>query len=314
MKKTTIVVIVLGVLLLAVAGLVLKNTVLKPLSAGLQVKSVPVSTVFLDGKKLGRTLYEDKKLASGDFTLRLVPENTTSNLSPWERKIKLINGAETIINWSFGESESKSSGEVMTLEKISDSKTAALQIISSPDSSLVKFDGEPKGFTPLFFDKQEPSDKGITLSASGFEEKTIDIKLLPGYKLILNVKLAEVDSSEEDSGSTETENLAPTPSAQTTPSAKQTPTPTPKATVTPKPTGKVTPTPVSLDKPYVTISSTPTGFLRVRSQPSTSASEIAQVKPGESYPLLDEQSGWYKIPYQEGKEGWISGQYAKKFE
>jgi uncharacterized protein YgiM (DUF1202 family) len=56
---------------------------------------------------------------------------------------------------------------------------------------------------------------------------------------------------------------------------------------------------------------TPTGFLRVRDQASLGGAEIGQVKPGETYTLLDEQSGWYKIKFN-NKEGWISSQYAQK--
>jgi N-acetylmuramoyl-L-alanine amidase len=64
----------------------------------------------------------------------------------------------------------------------------------------------------------------------------------------------------------------------------------------------------------VVIKNTPTGWLRVRMEPSLSATEAAKVKPGEKYTLLDEKNGWYKISYKEGEEGWISGRYAKKLD
>jgi uncharacterized protein YgiM (DUF1202 family) len=57
---------------------------------------------------------------------------------------------------------------------------------------------------------------------------------------------------------------------------------------------------------------TPTGFLRVRDQASLNGAEIGQVKPGETYALLDEQTGWYQIKLTNGKTGWISSQYAQK--
>ncbi len=69
----------------------------------------------------------------------------------------------------------------------------------------------------------------------------------------------------------------------------------------------------TVEKPYIEILDTPTGFLRVRSEPSTTASESGRVNPKEKYPLLDEKSGWYKIKLSTG-EGWISGRYAQKFE
>lgn len=61
----------------------------------------------------------------------------------------------------------------------------------------------------------------------------------------------------------------------------------------------------------VKIAPTPTGFLNVRSSPSTSSSVVDKVNPGETYDLLEEQSGWYKIKLPSG-QGWVSSQYAKK--
>lgn len=82
-----------------------------------------------------------------------------------------------------------------------------------------------------------------------------------------------------------------------------------------------TATPAPIVKTYVQILSTPTGFLRVRSGPGTTGTEIAQVKPGDEYPFLDEDvaTGWVKIQYEapaaglpNGITGWVSGQYVKK--
>lgn len=77
-------------------------------------------------------------------------------------------------------------------------------------------------------------------------------------------------------------------------------------------TGSASATTTTPDGSQIQILDTPTGFLRVRSSPSTASSEITQVKPGEKYSLLEEKSGWFKIRVKEGQEGWVSGQYAKK--
>lgn len=77
---------------------------------------------------------------------------------------------------------------------------------------------------------------------------------------------------------------------------------------------EATPSAEEKTSPYVEIKDTPTGWLRVRLGPSTAATEAAKVNPGKKYSLLDEEKGWYKIEYEEGKEGWISGQYATKYE
>ena len=64
----------------------------------------------------------------------------------------------------------------------------------------------------------------------------------------------------------------------------------------------------------VEILDTPTGFLRVRGEPSTAGAEVARVEPGEKYLFLEEDkdTGWFKI--ESSPSGWISGQYAKKME
>jgi uncharacterized protein YgiM (DUF1202 family) len=63
----------------------------------------------------------------------------------------------------------------------------------------------------------------------------------------------------------------------------------------------------------VLILQTPTGFLRVRDQASLNGAEIGQIKPGETYQLLDDKTtGWYQIQLTNGKTGWISSQYAQK--
>lgn len=222
MKKSFLIVII-AILLLLGLGFILRKTLIKPASAGLQVKSVPASTVFLDGKQVGQTPFEDKKLSAGEITLRLVPEGTTVSLSPWETKIKLVGGTQTIVNREFGETEASSAGETMTLEKIADKKAASLSIISLPDSALIEIDGQSKGFTPLNLDKQDEGEREIAVSASGFAKRTIRVKLLAGYKLILNVKLAEEKTAEVSPTITPTGSptkITPGPSEKPTPTVK----------------------------------------------------------------------------------------------
>ncbi len=58
------------------------------------------------------------------------------------------------------------------------------------------------------------------------------------------------------------------------------------------------------------------GYLRVRSGAGRGNPEVAKVKVGDVFVVLEEANGWYKIEYEEGKEGWISGnaQYTEKIE
>jgi hypothetical protein len=74
---------------------------------------------------------------------------------------------------------------------------------------------------------------------------------------------------------------------------------------------KLPTTPVSSSQ-EVTIKSTPTGFLRVRETPSVNGKEVGQVKPKETYVLLEESSGWVRIRLKDSKEGWVSSSYIQK--
>lgn len=62
----------------------------------------------------------------------------------------------------------------------------------------------------------------------------------------------------------------------------------------------------------VEISDTSVGFLRVRSGPSTGSSEVARVNPGQKFAVSEEKNGWYKIEYEGGKSGWVSGSFTRK--
>jgi len=63
--------------------------------------------------------------------------------------------------------------------------------------------------------------------------------------------------------------------------------------------------------PMVEILQTGTGFLRVRSGPGTSYSEIGRATPGDKYKYLGEEGDWLKIDFN-GQEGWVSKEFSKK--
>lgn len=265
--------------------------------AALQVNSIPKAKVFIDGQEKQTTPYEDKDLNPGETTVRLEPETTAVSLSSWERKVKLVAGVMTIVNWEFGTTESDSAGEILTLEKSKEKEGASLSVISIPDSAVVRLDGEARGFTPIVLEKVTAGEREIVISANGFQDRSIKGQLITGYQLTVNVKLAKIEEEIEKTAEAVEEEETKEEGAEATPK--------------PKPTG---PTPTPPDRPYVKIKDTPTGWLRVREKATTASEEIAKVNPGEMYPLLDEESGWYKIAYEEDKEGWIAGRYAEKYE
>lgn len=262
--------------------------------SALQVNSTPKTTVFLDGKHVGQTPYYNEKLKVGEYTLKLIPESGTGiQTISWEGKIKLNPDVLTVVNRDLKDTEDASSGEILNLETIGTKDSGEIMVITNPDSASIKLDGQEKGVTPFLIKNVSAGDHEITLSSVGFIDKIVRIRTTNGYKLIITAQLASGTGGQK-----------PTETPEITPSAISI---TPSKNVSPVPTKKVEP-----GKTSVKILDTPTGWLRVRTEPSLSATEAAKVNTGEVFLYLDEESGWFKIEYQQGKTGWISSQYAQK--
>ena len=59
----------------------------------------------------------------------------------------------------------------------------------------------------------------------------------------------------------------------------------------------------------IKIKQTETGWLRVRSTPDSSGTEVGRVKPNEEYQILETKDDWYKITIDGEKLGWVSAKY-----
>lgn len=257
----------------------------------LKVNSSSTASIFLSNKHLGQTPYEEK-VDVGDFSLKLVPESTVTPLATWEGSIKVAPSLLTYVNATLSESEFTSAIDVLWLEKIS-SKVSEVAITTNPDGATVALDGEMKGITPLSLTTVSPGEHTLTMTSPGFATRTVKLKANAGYKVNAIIKLALSPSSEVQ------------PTATTTATTTGGPTPTPT---------KATSSTTNPPKPYAVIKDTPTGFLRVRLEPSTSSTEAARVNPGDKFTIFDEKTGWFQIKYEGTNKGWISSQYAEKVE
>lgn len=265
--------------------------------AGLTVTSQPSANVTLDGKALGKTPLDLKNLKPGTFDIKLSP--TEGDLLEWDNKITLNQGITTVVDRQLASELNKGYGYVLTFEKLANKTASEVHILSTPDTVSVSIDGAPQGFTPYKSDSVTPGSHTFTLTSPGYRELVVKAKVLTGYRLIITGSLA-VDVPVP----------TPTPQLEATPSA--TPSPTLKATsateVTPLP--KQATTSSTLKKPYIEIKSTPTGWLKVRSEPNLSGAEVAKVNPGDKFPYLETEGSWYQIEYVTDKTGWISATYA----
>lgn len=155
-------------------------------------------------------------------------------------------------------------------------KEASLVVVSVPDAAQVSIDGQVRGFAPYKTSSVTAGEHQVAVSALKFSERNLSVKVIPGYKLTAVVKLAQ------------------TPQTQESQEEKKVP----------------------LKRTMVEILSTPTGFLRVRSEPGLGGREVGRVDPGAKFVFLEEdaKTGWYKIEFEKDKEGWVTNQYAKKTE
>lgn len=280
MSKKALIIILLFTVAIIFGGYKLISSATTGIS-GLKVFSNPPASVFLDDKLLGKTPYESQHPA-GEYIIKLIPEESSADASTWQGKIRLLPQSYTVVKRDMGISELTSSGEIVTIEKI-EGDDAEIEVSSVPDAASVLLDGAEKGLTPLTIKSVSPSEHEVAVLTTGFTGRSERVQTKSGYKLVIGFQLALARGTEVSTSSG-----TPDPGISTTPRSEEP------------------------SRPYVLIKDTPTGFLRVRKEASTTASEVAQLKPEQKVPFLEEKNGWFKIVYEEGKDGWISARYAQK--
>lgn len=258
------------------ASLFLSGCTLGTKRSGLEVMSFPIAKVYLNGKEMGVTPYKNMNLKPGENEIRLVADS-----KEWKRKVDLQNNINTIINWQFGETTEEDNGYVLSLEKTG-SKKASLMVNTVPDKTTVTVDGQVRGISPIKVGDISQGDRQLSISFPGYKDLNVFVKAINEYQLVINAKLAVEKTNidqiiNNESQATDSANLGP-----------------------------------AVVQSKVLIKKTETGWLRVRELNSNVSKEITKVKPGESYVLLDEKDGWYKIDVGNGKSGWISTTYAEK--
>lgn len=287
MKKNLLLVLAI---VLIVVGLFLLTKVFRTLNpsgqGALQVTSNIQGTVFLDDENIGNTPVckcdQNNMIPQGEHTIKIVPSD--SQYTPYIVKVKIEPGVLTAVERTFLPG-SLASAYVLTLEKVN-TDAAQLFVGTLPDSAVITLDSVPKGTSPFFVDSISASEHEIEIQKEGFAKKTIRLRTVEGYKLIVSATLGT--ESADSKTPADLEKISPTPAISTTPS------PTEESKNTTK---------------KVKIDSTPVGFLRVRSTPSTSGTQLDTVDPGDVFTYTDIQNGWYKITLDDGTQGWVSGTY-----
>lgn len=251
----------------------------------LKVVSSPESSIFINNLAIGKTSFEDKYKV-GEYILKLIPEGTATDTASWQGKINIYKNALTYVNRELGSSDITSAGEIFTTTKMEkpprNSGYGEVFIETEPNGAIVYLDNDEKGVAPLVMEDVLRGDHELSVFMPGFLRRTQKINVDPGFRVNAIFKLA-IDQNQR---------ISPTPQTgkkEATESAK---------------TGKT----------FIVVKDTPTGWLRVREEPSIAASEEAKVNPKDKFEVLEEKNGWFRISYKDGQEGWVSGEYVSKEE
>lgn len=251
----------------------------------LRIISSPTAAIFVNNLAIGKTPFYDK-YPVGEYILKLIPEGIATNTASWQGKINVYNNALTFVNQELGSSDTSTAGEILTITKMEKKpavkNTGEIYVETEPQGAIVYLNNEEKGTASLILENVFPGDQEISVFLPGFLRRTRKINVEPGYRVNAYFKLAIDPNAKkllEDKDSLKEK--------QATAEAEE-------------------------KKEIVVVKETPTGWLRVREEPSITASEAAKVNPGDEFELLEEKNNWYKIEYEKGKFGWISAEYATK--
>jgi len=252
-----------------------------------KIISSPTASIFINNVFVGKTPFDDK-YKIGEYLLKLIPDGNASDTASIKQKINIYKNAKTYVNQELGSSDINSAGEIFTTtkstNKLKGSDYGEINVETDPSGSIVYLDNDEKGVAPMIIADVMKGEHELSVSMPGFSRRTQKINIDPGYRVNAQFKLA-IDQTQK--------RIIPSPTVKDNEDASK------SATVK-----KIT----------ITINDNDLGYLRVRESASITASESARVKPGEKFDLIEEASGWYKIEYEEGKEGWISSQYSTKKE
>lgn len=147
---------------------------------GVSILSSPLeANVYLDGKEVGKTPFEDKNLDVKQYKVKIDKDGKV-----WQGLINLNPQTVTVINRDLAYQQASSSGEILTLDK-----GRGITVISNPTASDVEIDGKMVGKTPISVNI-ESGEHTILLSHSNYFKRSIKVILPSDFNLTVSVDLA----------------------------------------------------------------------------------------------------------------------------
>lgn len=276
MKRFFKLLIVLILIVILGLGLFFSYRFLTQKKAALLIESNVPSQVYVEGRQIGKTPFEGE-FEQKEIDLKLVPESFEQALVPYETRIKLVSGVRTIVRREFGGEKGVSSGVEISFEN-SVENAAPIAVVTQPVGAKVYIDDRFLDVSPVRTSEFAVGQHEVKIEADGYKGLTFSIHSQKRYLLTVFADLEKLELKSEDQIDLEKTSSSP--------------------------------------DQYVKILDTPIGFLRVRAEASTTSEQVFQAKPGLSYLLLatSEDKAWLKIEYEEGKQGWISAEYAQTVE
>ena len=148
--------------------------------SGISVFSTPdTATVFLDGKEVGKTPFEDKNLDVRQYKIKINKDGNS-----WEGNISLTSQTMSIINRDLAKDQASSSGEILTLDR-----GRGVTVISNPTDAEVEIDGKASGKTPISINLAS-GEHTILVSHSNYLKRSIKANLPDKFNLTISVDLA----------------------------------------------------------------------------------------------------------------------------
>lgn len=154
-------------------------------SAALVVESSPEATIYINGVRRGITPAE-LEVREREVAVQLVVEGTA--LPSFNTKVKLAEGAKTIVRRRFGDSEGQSMALIIFLEK-DKPRQASVSVVSVPDDAEVYVDGQKQGLTPLRL-TTSPGEHLIEVLYGAYQKESFDVRAAEGYVVKVIAQLA----------------------------------------------------------------------------------------------------------------------------
>lgn len=238
--------------------------------------------VLIESEPKAIVLINNIEVGSTPYEANIKPGEATIKIKPEESNGATLDDYETRVNLVAGirtiikrvfKSNEEDSSGIIVSFEKLGGEDSYVTIVSVPNSAQIMIDKKIYGYAPLRV-KIPAGDHELSISSDKYLEKTLPIKVYKGYKLTASVKLARQDEE--------------------------------KISVTPTPDPNL----VNIN---IKINKTDVGFLRVRSGASVGFPEVAQVKPDETYEVIEEgeHGTWFKIKVGE-IEGWVSAEFVTK--